>query len=92
VTDRLDEMKRAIERDAKRASRGRKEDFLHALALIGSVGWPIAVLTAAGAIIGHTVDRRLGTGVAVTLALVFGGAVAGSVIAMRAVRTNGGGA
>jgi ATP synthase protein I len=89
--DRVTETRRAIERDAKRVEGTRSDGFLRALALVGSVGWPIALLTAGGAIVGRLLDQRYGSGVTVTLALLFLGAVTGFILAMRSVRMHGGG-
>jgi hypothetical protein len=56
------------------------------MALIGSVGWPIALLTAGGALLGHWLDERTGGGIAATLGLLTAGAVAGSLVAARTLR------
>ncbi len=86
----LDETRRAVERDAARVSEPRnRTSVLRAMALVGSVGWPIAVLTAGGAIVGHWIDQRIGGGVAATLGLLTAGAIGGSLLAARSLRDGG---
>jgi hypothetical protein len=83
---RLLETRRALERDVARHEKPRERgSLLRALALIGSVGWPIALLTTGGALLGRVIDDALGTGSAVTLALLAGGALGGSAIAARSL-------
>jgi len=87
----LDEARRAVDRDAARVKEpGNRTSLLRAMALIGSVGWPIAVLTAGGAILGHWIDERIGGGVAATLGLLTAGAIGGSLLAGRSLRERGG--
>jgi len=87
----LDEARRAVDRDAARVKEPKnRASVLRAMALIGSVGWPIAVLTAGGAILGHWIDARIGGGVAATLGLLTAGAIAGSLLAARSLRERGG--
>ncbi|MBZ4370267.1 AtpZ/AtpI family protein [Corallococcus sp. AS-1-6] len=57
-----------------------------ALALIGSVGWPIVLLATGGALLGRYLDVRFGTGVHLTLLLLTLGTLAGSLMAYRTVR------
>lgn len=90
-TGRLEETRRAVDRDATRVEQRRPSGFLRALALVGSVGWPIALLSAGGAVLGRLLDQWLGTGVLVTVALLVAGAVAGSLMAVRTLREHGGG-
>jgi len=85
--DRLAEMRRAVERDAARVSKPHDPgSLLRAMGLIGSVGWPIALLTGGGAVLGHFLDAKMGGGVRATLGLLTLGAVAGSLIAARSLR------
>jgi ATP synthase protein I len=60
------------------------------MGLIGSVGWPIALLTVGGALLGHWIDTRIGSGVSATLTLLTVGAVVGSFVAARSLRERGG--
>jgi hypothetical protein len=88
---RLLETRRALERDMARHEKPRERgSLLRALALIGSVGWPIALLTTGGALLGRVVDEALGTRSTVTLVLLFAGALAGSAIAARSLLRDGG--
>jgi len=73
---------RDVERLRRRVAGG---GFTHSLALLGSVGWPIAALSVGGAFLGHEIDRMLGTR---ALAAAFGlalGAILGTYVAFRAV-------
>jgi ATP synthase protein I len=80
-------MKRAVERDFAR--RARREEghrsFWKSLGVLGMVGWPIALASAGGAILGRYLDTRYGTGVHFTLTLLTAGALLGSYIAWRTV-------
>jgi hypothetical protein len=88
--ERVLETRRALERDVARHERPRQSaGLLRALALVGSVGWPIALLTTGGALIGHFVDSRFGQGNAATLACVAAGALVGSTIAFRTLLRSG---
>ena len=88
--DRLDQMRRAVERDAARVGTAHNHgSLLRAVGLIGSVGWPIALLTAGGALLGHWIDMRMGSGVSATLTLLTVGAIVGSLAAARSVRERG---
>ena len=60
--------------------------FWRSLALIGSVGWPIVLLSTGGAILGRYLDERLGGGVRFTLMLLALGTTIGTWIAFRTVR------
>ncbi len=83
----------ARERTERDLARLRRRDpsagFLRHVALIGSVGWPIVALTTGGALLGHFLDQRYGTGVQATLALLFLGATLGSYAAWRSIRGSG---
>lgn len=84
--ERLSQALRAVERDAARAGKPHDHgSFLRSIGLIGSVGWPIALLTAGGAFLGRAIDRRLESGISATLTLLMLGAVIGSLIALRSV-------
>ena len=73
---------RAAARKARaRAHRGRS---LWAQATrVGTVGWLIAVPIALGAVVGHLLDIRLGTGIAFALAFMGLGVAAGGYALWR---------
>jgi predicted F0F1-ATPase subunit len=84
--DRLTAARRAVDRDAARVSRPAEHgSVLRSMGLIGSVGWPIALLTAGGAVLGHWIDHQFGTGVFASLGLLTAGAIAGSLLAARSL-------
>jgi len=76
-----------VERLERRASGGR---FWQALTLVGSVGWPIVLLSVGGALFGSFLDRRAKSGIHFTLALLTLGTALGTAIAYRTVRKGGG--
>jgi len=80
--------RRSVERDASRLARREPTaaSFWRSLSLLGTVGWSIAIPAAAGAYLGHRLDRSLGSGVRFTLMLLCAGVMAGSAIAWRALR------
>lgn len=78
--------RRDIGRLARREPAGR---FWHSLALIGSVGWPIVLLSTGGALLGRTLDARFDSGIRFTLTLLTLGSVVGSFIAYRTLRGGG---
>lgn len=89
--DRQDGLHRADPRqrlaaDLERRARRGPGGLGAALALIGAVGWPIALLGVGGALLGRLLDARLGTGVRLTLILLTLGVGAGAAAAWRAVR------
>ena len=57
------------------------------LALIGTLGWLLVVPTLLGTFLGRLLDRRLGTNVTFTAALMFLGVVAGSWLIWRKVHS-----
>ena len=83
----------ARERTRRDVARLRRRDpagrFWRSLALIGSVGWPIVLLSTGGALAGHYLDHRWGTGVRVALMLLSVGAALGAFLAFRVIRGNG---
>ncbi len=83
----------ARERARKDLSRYQRRtpggEFWRALALIGSVGWPIILFSTGGALLGRQLDAWLETGVELTLLLLLVGTVLGCLMAFRAVRGSG---
>jgi len=78
--------RRDIDRLGRREPGGR---FWHSLALIGSVGWPIVLLSTGGALLGRYLDERFDAGIRLTLTLLMLGSVLGSFIAYRTLRGGG---
>lgn len=72
-----------LERWARREPGGR---FWRSLSVIGSVGWPIVLLSLGGALLGRALDARFGLGVRLTLILLTVGAALGSLAAARSLR------
>jgi len=81
--DARERARRDVERRRRREPGGR---FWHAVALIGSVGWPIVLLATGGALLGRYADGRWDTGVRFTLMLLTAGTALGTWIAFRNVR------
>jgi ATP synthase protein I len=80
-------MRERTRRDLDRLQRREPGGgFWRGLALVGSVGWPIVLLATGGALLGHYLDVRWGTGIRWALILVTAGAVAGSWMAYRSLR------
>jgi ATP synthase protein I len=73
-------------RDLERRRARGNDDFWRALAMIGSVGWPIVLLTLGGALLGRVCDTHWHTGVRFTLMLLALGASLGTWAAFRTVR------
>jgi ATP synthase protein I len=84
------DFKRALERDFQR--HGRREDNHHSfwrwMGVLGMVGWPIAILTVGGALLGHYLDHRFKSGIQFTLLLLTIGAFVSSVVAWKALGAN----
>jgi ATP synthase protein I len=80
--------RRSLERDFDRLGRREPsgDSFWRSLSVLGTLGWCIALPAAAGAWLGHRLDRRLGSGVRFTLVFLFAGVLLGSVVAWRVVR------
>jgi ATP synthase protein I len=81
------DMRRSIERDARRHARREPTaaTFWRSLSVLGTVGWSIALPAAGGALLGHHLDARLGTGVHLTLILLTAGVMVGAVLAWHAL-------
>ena len=84
--DPRDRTRRDLERLRRREAGGR---FWRSLGLLGSVGWPIALLATGGALLGRFLDTRWGTGIRFTLMLLTVGTALGTLIAFRTLRGNG---
>jgi ATP synthase protein I len=61
---------REIHRQAERLHRSRHLTFWQGLGLAGAVGWMVSLPAALGALLGHWLDRRSGTGIFWTLGLI----------------------
>jgi predicted F0F1-ATPase subunit len=85
---RRPDARRALERDVSRLRRRDASGaaFWRSLSVLGTVGWAIALPAAAGALAGHLLDARLGTGVHLTLVLLTAGVIFGGAIAWRVLR------
>ena len=82
--------RRSTVRDLARLRRREPDHgFWRSLALIGSVGWPIALLAIGGAALGRTLDSRWHTGVRLTFMLLAFGASLGSWLAWRTIHGSG---
>lgn len=84
--DTRDRTQRDLDRLRRRESGGR---FWRSLALIGSVGWPIVLLSTGGALLGGYLDTRWNTGVRFSLILLTVGTALGCFIAYRTLRGDG---
>lgn len=85
---RSDQMRRSI-RDDMRRYRQREpagQSFWRSLSVVGGVGWPIALSTVAGALLGRQLDHYLNTGIRMTLLLLMLGALLGGSIAWSVIQ------
>ncbi len=82
-----DDMRAAIKRDLQRHARRDEShrSFWNSLGVLGMVGWPIALATVGGALLGRYLDTHFGTGVRFTLMLLSLGAIIGSYTAWNAI-------
>ena len=85
------DLRRAIDRDFRVRSRRQPSEkaFWQWLQVLGSVGWPIALLSVGGALLGHWLDEKWNTGVHWTLVLLSLGVAAGCWIAWRVIEGDG---
>ena len=76
--DRRVQWREALKRDVSRHSRriSGNGTFWRSLALVGSVGWPIAVAAVGGAWVGRMLDNAAGGGIRFTVSLLVVGAAA----------------
>lgn len=72
--------------DADRWSKAKPASFWRSLALVGSVGWPIAGGAVAGAFLGRALDRAFDTGIHLTLIGLVLATAAGTFAALRSLR------
>ena len=72
-------------RDLERLSRRRETGLAASIALIGSVGWPIVLLGAGGALLGNYLDNLTHLGIACTLTLILLGTALGCFVAYRSL-------
>ena len=84
---RRSDMRRSLERDVRRLARreGSGRTFWRSLSALGIVGWSISLPAAGGALLGHWLDQRYGTGVHCTLGLLFLGVGLGAAVAWNAL-------
>jgi ATP synthase protein I len=82
------DMRRSVERDARRHARREPTaaTFWRSLSVLGTVGWSIALPAVGGALLGHHLDARLDTGVRFTLMLLAAGVLVGAVLAWHAIQ------
>ena len=82
----------SIERDMRRY-RDREpshRSFWRSIGVLGSIGWPIALAMVGGAWLGRSLDQQWGTGVRLTLMLVFAGAILGGWVAWTIIQGTSG--
>jgi ATP synthase protein I len=88
TSERERELESAIVRRRSRRDRWLRQGerpLAKNLALVGTLGWLLVVPTLLGTFAGRALDRRLGTHVTFTAALMFAGVVAGSWLLWRKV-------
>lgn len=76
---------RELERQTQRAQRARHGGFWQGMALVGGVGWMVALPAVGGAMAGRWLDRRFATGIFWTLSLLVIGLAVGCASAWRHV-------
>jgi ATP synthase protein I len=85
-TERTDP-REAVRRDRSRLARREKghRSFWRSLSVLGMVGWPIALGSIGGALLGRYLDTRYHSGVRCTLMLLTAGVLLGSFVAWKTV-------
>ncbi len=87
--DDRDPLENSVHRHRSRRDLSAKEgqgSFARDLAWMGGIAWLVVVPLLLGAFLGRTIDRFLGSGVAVTAALIFAGACIGGYLVWRRVQ------
>lgn len=75
-----------LRRDLQRhTARESQDTFWRSLAVLGTVGWPVALLAVNGVLLGRAIDSAVGTGVQFTLLLLVVGVAVGSIAAWRLI-------
>lgn len=89
-TNRRNELPRTLQRDFERHRRRdiSQRTFWRWLGVLGMVGWPIAIMTVGGALLGHYLDVRFNSGIQFTLMLLTAGVIVGSWVAWKAIGTD----
>ncbi len=77
----------AVRRDSARLQRREKghRSFWRSLAVVGMVGWPIALGAVGGSFLGNYFDKRYGNGVHFTLMLLTAGVLLGCLAAWKTI-------
>ena len=77
----------AVRRDSDRLARRERgqRSFWRSLGVIGMVGWPIAIGSVGGTLLGRYLDTRFDTGIRFTLMLMMVGVAMGSFAAWKSV-------
>jgi len=77
----------AVRRDGSRLARREKghRSFWQSLGVLGMVGWPIALGSVGGSLLGRYLDTRFETGVRYTLMLMTAGVLIGCFAAWKSV-------
>lgn len=85
---RRKKLRAAVARDMSRHDRRERsaQSFWHSVAVLGMVGWPIALASVGGAMAGHFLDVRFDTGVHFTLVLLMLGTLLGNLAAWQALK------
>lgn len=85
---RRPDVRRALQRDASRLARREvgHRSFWNSLGVLGMIGWPIALASVGGAVLGRYIDMQIQSGVRFTLLFLMIGAGMGSWIAWKAIR------
>ncbi len=83
------DIRAALERDASRHARREvgHRSFWRSLGVLGMVGWPIALSSVGGALLGHYLDNRWNTGVRFALLLLMVGTGVGLFVAWKTLYT-----
>jgi len=79
----LDEAVRRQRERRARAKGDSRRSIGKDLAQAGAFGWIVVITTLIGIYAGRWLDRRLGTGIACTLGLLFAGVTLGCVLAWQ---------